>query len=64
MDSEKLVAYNVLHLFVSGKGTDEFSSSSKHQHPISCQIVYVFWKAVTLMTIAYHYITDNKSKNR
>lgn len=51
MDAETLVAYEVLHLFVSGKSADEFSSSSKHQHPISSQIAYVFWKAVTLVTI-------------
>lgn len=39
------------HLFISGKGADEFSSSSKHQHPISRQVADVFWEAVTLATM-------------
>lgn len=41
----------LLHLFVSGKGADEFPSSSKHQHPVGRQAADVFWEAVTLATI-------------
>lgn len=46
-----LVADKVLHLFISGKGADEFSSSNKHQHSVSRQVADVFQEAVTLATI-------------
>lgn len=56
--------FKLLHLFISGKGADEFSSSSKHQHPISRQAADVFWKAVTLATMTTRQCKEREKEKK